>query len=204
VLLLRVMLPDRPGSLGLVATAMGTCGADISAIEVVGKQDGNAINDFMLTMPPGTLPDTLVSTCNELDGVRVLWLSRYPDSWGLESDIETLNRMSDDPEHAGEILTEAAPTVFHAQWAMWTSPDRVRVCTQLAPELTAVPSEVFGDLDVLQRLLLPAGWMEGWSETVCAVAPTPAGGAVVIGRQGGPEFLDSEMNRLRHLAAMVR
>ena len=30
VFLLRIALPDRPGSLGAIATAMGTVGADIS------------------------------------------------------------------------------------------------------------------------------------------------------------------------------
>ena len=32
---MRVTLPDRPGSLGAVATAMGGVGADINAVEIV-------------------------------------------------------------------------------------------------------------------------------------------------------------------------
>ena len=35
--MIRIQLPDTPGSLGSVATAMGTANADISAIEIVEK-----------------------------------------------------------------------------------------------------------------------------------------------------------------------
>lgn len=45
-----------------------------------------------------------------------MWVSRYPGSWGLEGDIEVLDRMLADPDNAIEILT-AAPVVFHGQWA---------------------------------------------------------------------------------------
>lgn len=184
---------------------MGTCGADISAIEVVGKQIGFAVNDFMLTMPPGALPDSLVSACNTLEGVKVLWLSRYPDSWGIESDIETLNRMSEHPGEAAEILTEAAPTVFHVQWAaLLDRAGQVTVCTELAPEINGSGEELFGDLGSVHRTNLAEGWLDGWAETTCAVAPVTRGGAIVLGRLGGPEFLDSELSRLKHLAGLAR
>ena len=44
VFLLRITLPDRPGSLGSVATAMGGVGADINAVEIVEKRsDGSVV-----------------------------------------------------------------------------------------------------------------------------------------------------------------
>ena len=115
--MIRIQLPDTPGSLGSVATAMGTANADISAIEIVEKGPDYVIDDFILTLPPTTMPDTLVSACGMLDGVHVLWLSRYPENWSIESDIAALNRMSEDPEHSAEILCGAVPVVFHTQWA---------------------------------------------------------------------------------------
>ena len=48
--LLRVALPDRPGSLGAVATALGTAGADIQAVEIVEKYEGFAVDDFMVCL----------------------------------------------------------------------------------------------------------------------------------------------------------
>lgn len=80
--LLRVALPDRPGSLGAVATAMGTAGADIQAVEIVEKYEGFAVDDFMVEVPLGTLPDALITSCTSIAGVTVLWFSHYPEGWG--------------------------------------------------------------------------------------------------------------------------
>ena len=69
--LLRVELPDVPGSLGRVATAIGEAGGDIEAIEIVEhRPDGTAVDDVLLETAPGAMPDSIVSACNQLDGVR--------------------------------------------------------------------------------------------------------------------------------------
>ncbi|MGA4507345.1 ACT domain-containing protein [Propionibacteriaceae bacterium G1746] len=208
--MMRVRLPDRPGSLGAVATALGTAGADINAIEIVERGPGFAINDFMLTMPPGALPDTLITACTGLDGVSVLWLSRYPENWGLASDIDTLNRMTAEPGRALQILTEAAPHVFHSQWALLLSPERaIETASGLAPvdepgsRVDVSWCNLLAPLDVPHSGELPDQWLPGWGETTVAVAPAARGRTVVLGRQGGPEFLESELRRLAHLAALA-
>ena len=43
---LRLVLPDRPGSLGAVATALGTLGADILALDIVERSVGHAVDDL--------------------------------------------------------------------------------------------------------------------------------------------------------------
>ncbi len=205
--LLRVQLPDRPGSLGVVASAMGLCGADITAMEIVEKGDGWVIDDFMLTMPKreGVWIDDLVSTCNALDGVRVLWISRHPEGWGLEADIAVLERMVAERERAVEILTLAAPQVFHCQWAaLLDRRDGSRlVGTELAPDFTPGQADGLGPLDELTRLDLAAGWLPHWSDTTVAICPVDENQALVLGRAGGPDFLDSELRRLSHLAALA-
>jgi hypothetical protein len=56
VFLMRIALPDRPGSLGSVATAMGGVGADINAVEIVEKRvDGSVVDDFIVDLPPSQL-----------------------------------------------------------------------------------------------------------------------------------------------------
>ena len=59
VFLMRVTLPDRPGSLGAVATAMGGVGGDINAVEIVEKGAGIVVDDFIVDLPPNT-PETIV------------------------------------------------------------------------------------------------------------------------------------------------
>ena len=45
--------------------------------------------------------------------------------------------------------------------------------------------------------------MPGWGDTVIAVVPLSHGRCLVAGRQGGPGFLASELNRLQHMAALA-
>ncbi|GAA1398355.1 amino acid-binding protein [Luteococcus peritonei] len=204
MLLVRVQLPDRPGSLGTVATAMGLAGADISAIEIVEKGEGFVVDDFMLTMPPGSLVDLLVSECNDLDGVQVLWVSRYPDSWGIEGDIELLNAMSMEPSRSSQVLTERAPVVFRSQWAAMLDADSGQLLhgSAQAPDEMPRDRDWLGGLDTLHTVVLPAGWLPLWPETVVAVVPVRSR-CLVVARQGGPDFLDSELRRLHHIASLA-
>lgn len=202
--MVRVMLPDRPGSLGRVATALGTADADINAVEIVDRGDGWAVDDFFLTLPAGAKPDSLVTACGAIAGVQVLWVSYYPEAWNLEGDVDVLNRMLDDPEHAEVTLVQAALTVFHVSWALVVDRDSATVThrTDRAPELGARELGRLGDLSSAHSLDLPQGWTPGWGESVVAVAPFRDRHSIVVGRDGGPEFRRSEVVRLRHLAAL--
>lgn len=184
---------------------MGTAGADISAIEIVEKGPDFAINDFMLTMPPDALPDTLITACATLEDVRVLWLSRYPENRGLASDIDALNRMTAEPDRALQILVDSVPTVFHSQWALVLNAGRNPVASSgLAPDLERPACELFAPFDQTHTVEQPEGWLPGWGQTWVAVTPMPEDHALVVGRQGGPEFLESELRRLRHLSALAQ
>lgn len=205
VFLMRVVLPDRPGSLGAVATAMGTVSADINAVEIVEKYEGYAIDDFMLELPAGAAPDALITACTSVPGVEVVWLSHYPEAWGLQADVDVLNAMSEDPGRAEEILTTEAPEVFRVTWAVLIDRERGTLLAQtpLAPDLDAAGVAALGDLSMVRDAELPEGWLPGWGETLIAVAPFRTDATIVLARRGGPEFLKSELARLRHLAALA-
>lgn len=202
--LMRIELPDVPGSLGAVAAALGSAGADIEAIEIVEhREDGTAIDDVLLELPTTALPDRLVSACQAVDGVRVHWISRYVAGASLTMDLEAVEAMTASPARTVERLTEAAPDTFRADWAMALtgSADRPRVltATQTAPEYADAMAGWL-ELSKADRLDTPAEW----GSTVLAGAPIPDRDAVVVfGRRGGPDILDSEIARLRHLAGLA-
>ena len=54
------------------------------------------------------------------------------------------------------------------------------------------------------RVDLDSGWSPGWGDTTAVVTPLTQERMIVIGRLGGPAFLDSEIARLHHLAALVK
>lgn len=206
--LMRVSLPDRPGSLGAVATALGGVGADINAVEIVEKGDGVVVDDFIVDLPAGQLPETIVTACHNLAGVRVEWISRYPEGGGLQSDLEALERMTADPSHAAETLVSLCPVVFRSQWAtlVQITGDEVAASysTTLAPDLDGHIIRRFAPYDVTHRVDLEPGWIPGWADSTVIVTPVTRDRVIAIGRLGGPRFLDSEIARLHHLAALVK
>jgi hypothetical protein len=116
--LLRVELPDVPGSLGRLASAIGEAGGDIEAIEIVEKRhEGTAVDDVLLETAPGAMPDSIVSACNALDGVRVIWISRYAAGGNLFLDLEAVEEMTANPAQALDRLIDLLPITFRADWA---------------------------------------------------------------------------------------
>lgn len=204
---MRVSMPDRPGALGAVASAVGMVGCDIKSIEIVETLDGHGVDDFMLEIPPGVLPDTVVSACHEIAGVDVLWISRHHDNGNLLSDLETLEQMTRDPQHAAEVLVDSAPAVFHCQWAVLVDGAdgalTVTYATAMAPDLDAEVLATLGDLTSAGSTDMAPGWVPAWSESTLAWACIGIDRALLVGRTGGPDWLPSELARLRHLSALA-
>lgn len=68
---LQVSLPDRPGSLGMLASAIGSAGADIRELQVIKSEDGTGFDEITVAVP-GTNTDDLVEILNSIGGVSVL------------------------------------------------------------------------------------------------------------------------------------
>jgi ACT domain-containing protein len=68
---LQVSLPDRPGSLGMLASAIGSAGADIRGLVVLKSEGGTGYDEITVAVP-GTDPSDLVEILNSIGGVEVL------------------------------------------------------------------------------------------------------------------------------------
>ena len=68
---IRVSLPDRPGSLGAVASAIGFAGADIRGLVVLSSEGGRGLDDITVAFP-GNDPADLINVLNAIGGVEVL------------------------------------------------------------------------------------------------------------------------------------
>ena len=68
---LQVVLPDRPGSLGAVASAIGFAGGDIRGLVVMKSEDGRGYDDITVAVP-GSDPSDLIAVLTAIGGVEVL------------------------------------------------------------------------------------------------------------------------------------
>jgi hypothetical protein len=202
--LLRIRLPDVPGSLGKVAAAIGGVGGNIEAIEIVEHAaDGTAVDDVFVDLSSDLLPDVVVSAMQRIEGVSVLWVSRYAAGGNLNLDLEVVEAITDDPVHAVERLVELVPRGFRADWALVIDgADGASVRTDATPGAPDLPAAASRWLPLERATRLAP--VESWAHAEVAAAPLGSPErAIVFGRHGGPEILDSELARLSHLAALT-
>jgi hypothetical protein len=200
--LLRIELPDVPGSLGRVATAIGEAGGDIEAIEIVEhREEGTAVDDVLLETALGVMPDSVVSACSRLEGVSVLWVSRYAAGGNLFLDLEAVEALTQDPARALDVLVDLLPSTFRADWGLRAKHGNGG--TKLVRTTSAAPEKVDDAWFPLAR----AGRLsmnDGSTDNVVAGSPLRGHNDIVVfGRRGGPDVLDSEVARLNHLAALA-
>jgi hypothetical protein len=68
---LQVVLPDTPGSLGAVASAIGFAGGDIRGLVVMKSEDGRGYDDITVAVP-GSDPSDLIEVLTAIGGVEVI------------------------------------------------------------------------------------------------------------------------------------
>jgi hypothetical protein len=220
--LLRLVLPDKPGILGAVATALGTAGIDIVSLDVLERGNGVAVDDIVVDLPPGRLPDSLITAAQTVPGVSVESLRPFAGPLDTHRELELLDALaratgpSPEPSLSAKLLAAELPRVFHSGWAV--------VLSSLDPSSAGGQAwEVAASSDAAPAFeglslpwmplpgprLLPSedDWLpERWRDMAIEMMAAPYGGpgcAVVLGRSGGPAFRRSELLRLAHLTGIA-
>ena len=205
--LLRVVLPDRPGMLGALATALGEVGADIVSLDVVERGPDGAVDDLVVALPPGGLADRLITGAHSVPGVVVESLRPYHGAQDLHRDLELVEQLAASPACGLSVLVRDLPGVFRAGWALLVEAGPTVVdASPSAPALDGVGLPWL-PLDGPRRLDRRAAWVpERWQALGIELAAAPVGSphrAVLVGRTGGPAFRQSEVLRLAHLAGIA-
>ena len=214
--LLRLVVPDRPGTLGAVATALGVAGIDILSVDVLERGDGIAVDDVVVELPSGRVPDSLITAVRTVPGVEVESLRPYAGPLDTHRELELLDALAQAAEGTSQkLLAAELPRVFHCGWAVvlqavdgtvGEQPWEVAAASDAAPafeDLTLPWMPLAGP-----RLLSSDDrWLpERWREMAIEMMAAPYGGpgcAVVLGRSGGPVYRRSELLRLAHLTGIA-
>ncbi|EFV90109.1 hypothetical protein EDD19_11819 [Dietzia cinnamea] len=209
--LLRVMLPDRPGSLGSLAVALGTVDADIVSLDVVDRFDGVAVDDIVVDVPHGTFPDTLITAAERLDGVVVDSLRPFGGILDAHRELELIDAVAGAGAGAAQMLADEIPAALRVGWALVLEVTGDATCRLVARGESA-PMWEGGEVPVVCGLArvtalddddeVPAEWTA--MDTALAAAPLNAGHVLVVGRPGGPSFRPSEIARLGYLTGILR
>jgi hypothetical protein len=206
--LLRLLLPDRPGALGAVASALGGVGADILSVDVIERLPGSAVDDFVVELPPDKLADSLVSAAASVPGVQVESIRPYAGQIDPHRELELLDALAQDPDSALTLLADGVTRVFRAGWALVLATPvagqaRVLASGGAAPELAGLPAPWWPPTPT--RHLDPDDeWAPSdWARLGTELAVTPLGElALLIGRPA-LRWLPAELVRLQHLAAIA-
>ena len=209
--LLRLVVPDRPGTLGALASALGEAGVDIVSFEVVERAPGVAVDDVVVDLPRNRPPDTLITVAQAVPGVIVESLRPYAGPLDTHRELELLDELARAPEGTtAKLLAAELPPVFHSGWAVvlqaagegW----EVAATSDAAPTFEGLSLPW---MPLHNPTLLPSDgdWLpERWQEMALEMMAAPYGGpgcAVVLGRSGGPAFRRAELMRLVHLTGIA-
>lgn len=71
VFLVRVVLADRPGALGAVASRIGAVRGDVVGFDILERAEGRAVDEFMVELSDEAHLDLLVFEIEQVDGTAV-------------------------------------------------------------------------------------------------------------------------------------
>ncbi|MCW2529645.1 MAG: hypothetical protein JWM76_4505 [Pseudonocardiales bacterium] len=212
--LLRIELPDRPGALGLVATALGTVEADIISVYVIERGQGYAIDDLIVELPPGRLADTLVTAASGVPGVRVESIRSYPAILDPGRELELIDQLVAHPDDALTRLADGVTRIFSAGWALILAdpaagPDEDKQVAEVLARSAAAPE--VSELEVrwwpvpkAQALDADLAWVPGeWDNENTELAATPLNSMAILVGRPAMRWLPGELARLNHLSGIV-
>ncbi len=189
---------------------LGEIGADIRSLEVIERGDGFAVDDIVVDLPPGALPDTLITAAETVTGVRVDSLRPHTGVLDTHQELELIDLVATGGKRGLQLLVDYAPRVLHVSWASVIArpgSDVVRLYGSSGSPETPLTAAPWLPLERALRLDGDADWVpEAWRDmdTRLAVAPLGSHGqTLLLGRIGGPDFRPSEIARLGYLTGII-
>ena len=208
--LIRVVLPDRPGALGAVASALGHAGGDILSVDIVERSAGQATDDLVVELPPDKLADSLVTAAASVPGVRVESIRPYAGVIDPFRELELLEKLAISTDDAHSVLADGVCRLFRAGWALvLRAPDAesgvatVIARSSAAPEIDRLPTPWWPP-NPSRALNAEEHWApSAWANLGTELAVVPLGRTAILVGRPALRWLASEIIRMSHLASIA-
>ena len=205
---IRMWLPDRPGALGQVASRIGAVRGDVVGIDILERENGQAVDELVVELPGAELVDLLVAEVRQVDGVAVEEVRPVADARhdprldALEAAAQLVG--ADDVDELLEAIVGHARRVVGATWVAVAD-------LEGRGEGTLVASEEAPSAGWLEAFLAGSRAAEGATRgrgrgsaaADIVWVPLPHSGlALVLGREGMP-YRARERRQVAALARVV-
>jgi hypothetical protein len=203
---LRISVPDRPGSLGRVTSAIGSAGGDIAKLDVLESEAGRALDDVFVTVRDAAHLERLTRTVGGLAGVIIQGVQHPAPPATGHTDLELVQQVLSQPGRSLQTLVDGAPGALGADWAalLEFGPDGA----QSAVIARSIRAPEAGTINVAAPLRLGAvRLLDPATDTpYSAAALVPLTGTnvgLLLVREAGVDFHRTELWRFGPLGAIV-
>jgi ACT domain len=207
--LLRVRVPDRPGALGALASAIGEAGGDITAVDVVERGLSAAVDDVLVDTADAAAAETILARLHALPAIVIEAWQPFTEGDQLRDGLDIVDGLGSTASRALAAITRIAPAVLRARWVVIV--DQVNggvAITQAsagAPWVrwSALPWFPLPNAGVVAAD--PAWLPHDWGDDP-QLAAAPVGEsqmALLAVRPTGPRFRSAEIAKLANLAAIA-
>jgi hypothetical protein len=207
--LLRVSVPDRPGALGALASAIGEAGGDITAVDVVERGLSAAVDDVLVETPDATSADTILAKVSVLPAVEIEAWQPFTEGDQLRDGLDIVDGLGSTASRALAAITRIAPAVLRARWVVIIDQVNSGVAITQASAgapwvrwsaLPWLPLASAGVVDA-DPAWLPHDW--GGDPHLAAAPVGDSQMALLAVRPTGPRFRPAEIAKLANLAAIA-
>lgn len=211
--LIRVIIPDTPGSLGRLADALGSIEGNIESVDVVETTtSGEVTDDIVISLPNGTPPDTIITAAQALPGVMVDSIRPFSGRVDRRGQIEMLAAVAAHHrkrEQAMSDFVNVLPRTMSSGWAIVL--DNGNTMSRIAGSSAAPEDDgthpPHADVATARVLREEEDWVPAsWrllDASLCAAPIGETGMMLVVGRPGGPDFLATEVEHIGALCGIV-
>ncbi len=207
--LLRVSVPDRPGALGALATAIGEAGGDITAVDVVERGPTSAVDDVLVETADAASASAILAKLESLPKIVIEAWQPFTEGDQLRDGLDIVDGLGSTASRALAAITRIAPAVLRARWVVLIDEVNGGVAITHASAgapwvrwaaLPWLPLAAAGSVDP-DPSWLPHEW---GGDPQLAAAPVGDSRMVLLAvRPNGPRFRYTETAKLANLAAIA-